>query len=89
MEIGRTNIKNEGQQMDQALHRVAINEMEEIKGTTMQTTTRLHNNGGNHLEQESSRQKMMESIDGGLRSEVDGQSLAVKCNVKSELPRLG
>ena len=32
MEMGRTYSKNEGQQMDQMLHRVAVNEREEIKG---------------------------------------------------------
>ena len=31
--------------------------------------------GGNHLEQESNRQRTMEDIDGGLHPEVDGQSL--------------
>ena len=30
---------------------------------------------GNHLEQESNRQKTMEDIDGGLHPAVDGQSL--------------
>ena len=30
--------------------------------------------GGNHLEQESNRQKTMEGIDGGLHPAVDGQS---------------
>ena len=31
--------------------------------------------GGNHLEQESYRQKTMEGTDGGLHPAVDGQSL--------------
>ena len=31
--------------------------------------------GGNHLEQESNRQRTTESIDGGLHAAVDGQSL--------------
>ena len=34
--------------------------------------------GGNHLEQESNRQRSMEDIDGGLHPAVDGQSLAEK-----------
>ena len=37
---------------------------------------RRHNKeGGNHLEQESNRQKTMEGTDGGLHPAVDGQSL--------------
>ena len=31
--------------------------------------------GGNHLEQESNRQRTMEGIDGGLHPAVDGRSL--------------
>ena len=59
--------KNEGQQVDQTLHRVATKEREEIKGTTTQKMARRRNKeGGNHLEQESSRQKTMKDIDGGL-----------------------
>ena len=39
----------------------------EIKRTTEQKMARRHNKeGGNHLEQESNRQKTMEDIDGGL-----------------------
>ena len=42
----------------------------------MQKMARRHNNeGGNHLEQESNRQKATEDIDGGLHPAVDGQSL--------------
>ena len=73
--MGRTHSKNEGQ-VDQTLHRVATKEREEIKRTTMQKMARRHNKeGGYHLEQESSRQKTMEGIDGGLHPAVDGQSL--------------
>ena len=38
--------------------------------------------GGNHLEQESNRQKTMEDADGGLHPAVDGQSLdkLMKCD---------
>ena len=62
--------------MDQPLHRVAIKEREEIKKTTKQKMARQHNKeGGNHLEQESNKQRTMEDIDGGLHPEVDGQSL--------------
>ena len=62
--------------MDYALHRVATKEREEIKGTTKQKMARRHNKeGGNHLEQESNRQKTMEGIDGRLHSAVDGHSL--------------
>ena len=67
VETGRTHSKNEGQQVDQTLHGVATKEREEIKRTTMQKMVRRHNmEGGNHLEQESNRQKTMENIDGGL-----------------------
>ena len=52
--------------MDQTLHRVAIEEREVIKRKTIQKMARRHNKeGGNHLEQESNRQKAMEDIDGG------------------------
>ena len=62
--------------MDQTLRRVATKEREEIKRTTMQNLARRHDKeGGNHLEQESNRQKAMEDIDGGLHAAVDGQSL--------------
>ena len=41
----------------------------------MQKMARRHNKeGGNHLEQESNRQKAMEDIDGGLHPVADGQS---------------
>ena len=62
--------------MDQTLHREATKESEEIKRTTKQEMARRHNKeGGNHLQQESNRQKTMEDIDGGLHPAVDGQSL--------------
>ena len=58
------------------LHRVATKEREEIKSTTMQKMARRHNKeGGNHLDQESNRQKATEDIDGGPHPVVDGQSL--------------
>ena len=53
VEMGRTYSKNEGQQVDHTLHRVATKEREEIKRTTKQKMAKLHNKeGGNHLEQE-------------------------------------
>ena len=59
------------------MHTVATKEMEDIKRTTMQKIARRHNEeGGNHLEKESNRQKAMEDTDGGLHPVVDGQSLA-------------
>ena len=62
--------------MDQTLYRLATKEREEIKGTTKQKMARRHyKEGGNHLEQESNRQRTMEGIDGGLRPAVEGQSL--------------
>ena len=62
--------------MDQTLHRVATKEREEIKKTTKQKMARRYSKeGGNHLAQESSRQRTMEDIDGGLHPAVDGQSL--------------
>ena len=76
MEMGRTYSKNEGQQVDQTLHRVATKEREEIKRTTKQKTARRHNKeGGNHLEQESNRQRTIEGTDRRLHPAVDGQSL--------------
>ena len=62
--------------MDKILHRVATKEKEEIKRTTKQKMARRHNKeGGNHLEQESNRQKTMENIDRVLHPAVDEQSL--------------
>ena len=49
---------------------------QEIKRTTKQKMARRHNKeGGNHLEQESNRQRTIEDIGGGLHHAVDGQSL--------------
>ena len=62
--------------MDQTLHRVATKEKEEIKGKSKQKMARRHNKeGGNHLEQESNRQRTIEGTDGVLHPAVDGQSL--------------
>ena len=62
--------------MDQTLHIVVAKDREEIKRTTKQKKARRHSKeGGNHLEQESNREKTMEDIDGGLHPAVDGQSL--------------
>ena len=62
--------------MDYTLHRVATKDREETKGMTKQKmASRLSKEGGNYLEQESSKQKTMESIDGGIHPAVDGQSL--------------
>ena len=73
---GRTYSKNELQQVDQTQHRVATKEREEIKKTTKQKMARRHNKeGGNHLEQESNRQRTMEGTDGGLHPAVVEQSL--------------
>ena len=61
--------------MDLTLHRVATKEREEIKRTIKQKMARQHNKeGGNHLEQESNRQRTIQDIDGGLQPAV-GQSL--------------
>ena len=58
------------------LHRLATKEREEIKRMAMQKMARRHNKErGNHLEQESNRQKAMEDTDGGLHPAMDGQSL--------------
>ena len=74
--MGSTYSKNESQWVDQTLHRVANKEREEIKRTTKQKMAkRCNKEGGNHLEQESNRQKTMEDTDGGLHPAVDGQSL--------------
>ena len=78
VEMGRTYSKNDGnrQSLDQTLHRVATKEREEIKRTTKQKMARRHNKErGNHLDQESNRQKPMEDIDGGLHPAVDGPGL--------------
>ena len=62
--------------MDQTLHRVATKEREEIKRTTKQKMARRHSKeGGNHLEQESIRQKTVEDIERGLHPAMDGQIL--------------
>ena len=62
--------------MDQTLHRVATEEREEIKRTAKQKMARRRNGeGGNHLDQESNRKKIMEDTDGGLHPAVDRQSL--------------
>ena len=62
--------------MDQTLHRVATMEREEMKGTTKQKMARRDSKeGGNHLEQESNRQRTMEDTGGGLHLAVDGQCL--------------
>ena len=79
MEISWIYGKNEEQQVDQTLPRMATKKREEIKRTTKQTMARRHNKeGGNHLEQECKRQKTTEDIDGGLHLTVDGQSLGEK-----------
>ena len=58
VEMGRTHSKNEGQQVDQTLHRVAAKEREEIKRTTMQKMARRHNEEvGNHLERKATDRK--------------------------------
>ena len=58
------------------LHIVATKESEESKRTAKQKMAKQHNKeGGNHLDQESNRQKRMEDTDGGLHPAVDGQSL--------------
>ena len=61
--------------INQTLHRVATKEREEIKGTTKRKMARRHNKGRNHLEQESTRQKTTEDIDGGIHPAVDGKKL--------------
>ena len=71
--MGQTYSRNEAQQMDQVLHRVATKEREEIKGTTKQKMARQHmKEEGNPLEQERNREKIMESINGELQLAVDG-----------------
>ena len=75
VEMGRTYSRNEGQHVDQTLHRVANKEREEIKGMTKQKMARRYNKEGeNHLDKESNRQRTTEGIDGGLHPAVDGQS---------------
>ena len=68
--------KNEGQSVDQTLHKVATKERKEVKGTTKQKMARRHSKeGGIYLEQESNRQKILEGIDGRLYPVVEGQRL--------------
>ena len=72
----RTYSKNEGQYVDQTLHRVETKEREEIKSTTKHKMAKRHNKEeGNHLEQESTRQKIMEDTDRGPHPAMEGQSL--------------
>ena len=74
--MGQTYSKNEGQQVDQTLHKVATKEREEIMSTTKQKMARRNNKeGGTHMDQENNRQKTMEDIDVGLHPAVDGKSL--------------
>ena len=62
--------------MDQTLHKGATKEKEDIKRTIKRKKIRRHNKElGNHLEQESNRQRPIEGIDEGLHPAVDGQSL--------------
>ena len=69
--MGQTYSKNEGQWVDQTLHRVATKEREEIKRTAKQKMARRHNKeGGNHLKQENIRQRKMEGIDRELHLAV-------------------
>ena len=59
---------------------VATKDREEIKRTTTQKMARRPNKeGGNHLEQESNRQRTREGTDGGLYPAVDEQSLGERC----------
>ena len=75
LKMGRTCSQNEGQKMDKTLYRVAAKEGEQMKGTIKQKTARrASKEGGNHLHQESNRQKIQEGIDGGLHPAVNGQS---------------
>ena len=56
---------------------MATKERAEIKGPIKQKMARRHSKErGNHLEQESIRQKTMEGINGALHPTVDGQSLS-------------
>ena len=73
--------------MDQTLHRVATKDrVQEIKRTTTQKMASRHNKeGGNHLEQESNRQKTMEDTDGGQHPAVDEQSLGKRRKANSKL----
>ena len=51
-------------------------EREETTRTTMQKMARRHKKeGGNHLEQESNRQRATKGIEEGLHPAVEGQSL--------------
>ena len=62
------------------LHRVATKQTKEIKRKTKHKIARRHNKeGGNHLEQESNRQKPMEDTDRWLHPVVDEQSLGERC----------
>ena len=55
--------ENEGQQVDQTLHRVAIKEREEIKRTTKQKMERLHNKeGGNHLDRKATDRRQWKTL---------------------------
>ena len=80
--MGWTYSKNEGQKVDQTLHRVATKEREEIKRTAKQKMARRQNKeGGNHLKQKSNRQKTMEDSDGGLHPAVDEQNLSERWKI--------
>ena len=48
---------------------------------------RFNKEGGNHLEQESNRQRTMEDTDGGLHPAVDGQKPRRKVKQESNRQR--
>ena len=82
MEMGRAYSKKwagriartEESRLTKTLHAGTTKEREEIKATTKQKMARRRGKeGGNHLEQDSVRQKLLEGIDGGLHPAVDGQ----------------
>ena len=64
--------ETERQQTDQAVHRLATQERDKIQRTTQQRAVGgLSNEGGNHLEQDSTGQTTVEGSDGGLHPAVD------------------
>ena len=65
-------VVNEGQQVDQTLHRVATKEREEIKGTTKQKMARRHSKeGGDHLDQETNRGRRKALMEGYILRWMD------------------
>ena len=76
MEMGKTYSKNEGQQMDETLPRVATKERKEIK---LKMARQHSKEGGNHLEQESNRRQWKVLMEGYILQWMDKAKVKGEC----------